>query len=132
MNSDARDHLSRADEILRAAADLLRLGYSADSLGRSYYAAFHAATAVLLELDVRRSSHHGVWAAFGQFVAAKGLMDVQHHRSATHLFRARMRSDYLGVPAVTPQSAEEALGVARGFVAACRRFIEEREAGAGT
>ncbi len=124
MKPEARDHLSRADEILRAAADLLRLDYPADSLGRSYYAAFHAATAVLLELGIQRSSHHAVWAAFGQFVAAKGLMDVQHHRSATHLFRARMRSDYLGVPAVTPQTAEEALATARDFVGACRAFLE--------
>jgi len=124
VKPEAANHLSRAEEILRAAGDLLRLNYPADSLGRSYYATFHGATAVLLELGIQRSSHHAVWAAFGQLVAAKGLMDVRHHRSATRLFRARMRSDYLGVPGVTPQAAEEALATARDFVAACRGFLE--------
>ena len=42
MRSEVQAHLSRADEILRAAGDLLRLSYPADSLGRSYYAACRA------------------------------------------------------------------------------------------
>lgn len=127
MKPEVEVHLTRADEVLRAASDLLRLHYPADSVGRSYYAAFHAATAVLLELGIQRSSHHGLWAAFGQFVASRGLIDAEYHRAATRLFRSRIRSDYLAAPGVTPQSAEEALGMAREFVAACRSFLRNRE-----
>ncbi len=129
MTPEVRAHLTRADEILRVAADLVRLGHLPDSVGRSYYAAFHAATAVLLELGIQRSSHHGVWAAFGQFVASGGLIAAEHQRAGTRLFRSRIRSDYHVAPGVTEQNAEEALGMARDFVAACESLLARREHG---
>ena len=130
MTAEAEVHLARADELLRAAADLLSLGYCPDSLSRSYYAAFHAATALLLELGIQRSSHHALWAAFGQFVTNKGLMDIEYHRTATRLFRSRIRCDYHGAPGITQPAADEALQMARDFVAACRSFLDGRDAGA--
>jgi uncharacterized protein (UPF0332 family) len=129
VKAEAHVHLARADEVLKVAGEILRLGYPADSIGRSYYAAFHAATAVLLELGIARSSHHGVWAAFGQFVTAKGLMDAEHHRTGTRLFRSRIRSDYHGAPGMTQENAEAALDMARAFVAACRRALLTDTAG---
>jgi uncharacterized protein (UPF0332 family) len=126
MKPEVQVHLMRAEEILRAARDLLTLGYPADSVGRSYYAAFHAATAVLLELGIQRSSHHGVWSAFGQFVTSKKLIGAEHHRAGTRLFRSRTRSDYLAAPAVSQQNAQEGLQMAHDFVAACRTFLEAR------
>jgi len=101
----------------------MELGYPADSIGRSYYATFQAGTAVLLELGIVRGSHHGLWSAFGQFVAAPGLIEVQHHRAALRLFAARSRSEYLANPTDTREDAERDLGTARDFVDACRQFL---------
>jgi uncharacterized protein (UPF0332 family) len=127
VKQDSREHLDRAEELLRAAEDLNELGYPADSISRSYYAVFHAATAALLELGIQRSSHHAVWAAFGQFVTAPGLMEVRHHHAGVRLFVDRSRSDYLAKPGGTREDAGRDLATARDFVAACRAFLDRRE-----
>jgi uncharacterized protein (UPF0332 family) len=90
---------------------------------------FHAATAVLLELGVKRSSHHAVWAAFGQFVTAPGFMEAGRHHAGLRLFADRSRSEYLAKPGGTREDAERDLAVARDFVVACRGFLEKRESG---
>lgn len=129
MKPEVGQHLDRAEELLRAARGILQLGFPSDSVNRSYYAMFHAATAVLLELGIQRSSHHGVWAAFGQFVAAPGLMDARYHRTGLELFATRSRSEYRAKPDDTPESAEGDLATAHDFVGACRRFLETRDRG---
>jgi hypothetical protein len=108
------------------AAENLDAEHPADSISRSYYAMFHAATAVLLELGIERSTHRGLWAAFGQFVGKVGLMDPEYHRLGMDMSRARSNSDYLPEPEDTSENAQDDLAVARGFVAACRTFLENR------
>lgn len=124
MKFEGQQHLRRAEEALQVGREILDLDHPADSISRSYYAAFHAATAVLLELGIERASHHAVWAAFGEFVAAPGLLDARHHRAGLDLFAARARSDYLSDPGQTRQDAQAALELAGEFVAACRGFLE--------
>ena len=126
MKAEVGKHVARSEELLRAAGELVRLGFPADSVSRSYYAMFHAAKAVLLDLGIERKSHHAVWAAFGQHVAAPGLVDRALHRVAILAFRARLRSDYLAEPEDTEADARDACASAEEFVAACRRFVEAR------
>ena len=127
VRDEVRDHLARAEELLRVAQEVLELGYPSDSISRSYYALFHAATAVLLELGIRRGPDHAVWVAFGQFVTAPGLMERRYHHMGIRLFADRCRAEYLASPDGTAEDAERDLAAARDFVAACRAFLEERE-----
>jgi len=124
MKPEVADHLARAEQLLRAAERLLEWDFPADSLSRSYYAMFHAAKGMLVELNIERGSHRGVWSAFGQFVTAPGLMDVRYHHEGIRLFSARSRSEYRAKPTDTCQDAQKELEVARDFVAACRSFLE--------
>lgn len=126
MTTEIQQHLARAEELLRLAEQVLELGYPPDSVSRSYYAMFHAATAVLLELGMERKSHHALWAAFGQFVTKQGLMDAQYHHAGIRLLRLRSRGDYLPAPDILRREADEALEAAREFVASSRSFLEER------
>ena len=128
MKPEVQKHLARAEQLLRAAESLIRAGFPADSVSRSYYAMFHTATAVLLDLGIQRSSHHAIWAAFGQFVVAPGLMATHYHRAGMDMARARTDSDYLPEPEDTFENAQEDLLMAREFVTACRNFLEGREA----
>lgn len=123
MSEEIQRHVARARDLLNVAAELIDLEHPADSVSRSYYAMFHGARAVLLHVGVRRSSHHAVWAAFGQFVAKAGLMDTRLHRSALEVFEARLRSDYLSNPPESLADARAALELAREFVAACEVFV---------
>jgi uncharacterized protein (UPF0332 family) len=127
VRQDVSDHLDRAEELLRAARDLIELGYPSDSISRSYYALLHAATAVLLELGIQRASHHALWGAFGQFVTAPGLLDARYHHVAVRLFADRSRAEYQAKPGGTREDAERDLAAARDFVAACRAFLGKRD-----
>ncbi len=124
MKGETATHLARAERLLTVARDNLTMGHYSDSINRSYYAMFHAAKAVLQELGIERSSHQGLWAAFGQFVARPGLMESRHHQAALEAFQSRNRSDYFADPGDTCQDSEEELDAAREFVAACRTFLE--------
>jgi len=125
MKQEAADHLGRAESLLALAERVLSFGYPADSISRAYYAMFHSASAVLLEMGIARGSHHGLWAAFGEHVAAKGLMDAKYHRAGLRLLRARTDSDYKPKPKDTHADAQDAIRVAQDFVAACRGFLEK-------
>jgi len=127
VKPEAQKHLRRAEPCVRVAEDLRGLGHWPETVSRSYYAMFHAATAVLLELGIERSSHHGVWAAFGQFAVANGLLDARYHHQGLKWFRARDESDYFAEPSDTQGTAKNAVADAILFVTACRGFLEGRK-----
>lgn len=126
MNEEIAGHLARAQELLRASADLLEHGFRADSTSRSYYAMFHAATAVLLLLGFERSSHKALISAFGEFVVKKGFMEVRYHGYLRKAFEARSESDYLPSSSETAEDAKVILGQAGEFVRRCEIFVEKR------
>jgi uncharacterized protein (UPF0332 family) len=95
---------------------MLDLELPSDSISRSYYAMFHAAKAVLTEMDIARASHRGVIAAFGQFVVKPGHMHPRFHASLRQAFNARAESDYLARP-------EDSMGDARAFLERAREFV---------
>jgi hypothetical protein len=130
MRKEIAQHLDRANELLVVARENFDNGHFADSVSRSYYAAFHAATGLLLALDVERGSHHALWSAFGEHVSAPGVLDKKYHRYALDLFYQRSQADYLALPESTPGDATAAITKATEFVAACRTFLENRPKGA--
>jgi hypothetical protein len=126
VKPEVEKHILRAEQCIRVAEDLRGLGHWPETVSRSYYDMFHAATPVLLDLGIERSSHHGVWAAFGQFATASGLLDVRYHHMGLKWFRARDESDYFAEPGDTHATANNAVADARDLVAACRAFLESR------
>lgn len=125
MKPEVHQHLIRAMELLGVAEEMLDLDYLADSISRSYYAIFHAASAVLKDSGIERRSHHGLWAAFGEHVTRKGRIEKKYHRWGIDAFSARSLSDYIPSPQDTPEDARRNLERAREFVAACRTLLEK-------
>ncbi len=125
MNPEPSDHIARAEGFLHSAEQLFKMEFWADSVSRSYYAVFHAATAALLNQGIVRRSHHAIWSAFGEHFAATGRMDQRLHRYALDIFEARNLSDYSAKSWTTREDAEESLQNARLFVAAAKTFIDE-------
>lgn len=67
--------LERARQSIRAARDLLRAGYYDIVASRAYYAAFYAATALLISRNLKFAKHSGVLSAIHQhFVKTGNLM----------------------------------------------------------
>lgn len=120
MTDEVQLHLEEADRCLAEAELLLASSYLGGAVSRSYYAMFHAASATLLHRDIKRRSHQGVIAAFGQTFAKPGMIDARFHKYLAKAFDLRLESDYRPTARVTEVRAREMLGWAQEFVAVCR------------
>ena len=121
MNEEVRLHLARADECIKDAELLLAAHRTSAAVGRSYYAMFHAATAVLLKRDIKHS-HQGLISAFGQFIVKPGQIEPRFHKYITEAFDLRQESDYQPLVEVTAQQAGKVLDRAKEFVEICRKL----------
>jgi uncharacterized protein (UPF0332 family) len=121
---EAQLHLEEADSCLAEAELLLTSSHPGGAVNRSYYAMFHAATAALLHRGVIRRSHQGIIAAFGQTFVKPGIVDARFHKYLARAFDLRQESDYRPSARLTETQAQEVLGLATEFVAACRQLCE--------
>jgi uncharacterized protein (UPF0332 family) len=124
--SNLKGYIARAEGALTASKILIENECHFDSINRSYYAMFYAATAVLLALGVERSSHKALIGAFGEFVVKKGFMENKFHSFFQKAFEARSDADYQPFPAEPKEQAELMHQRAVEFVAACRTFLGNR------
>ena len=123
MRPEIEAHLRRGAECLQAAQVMLDSNLPSDSVSRSYYAMFHAATAVLMKVGIERSSHGALIAAFSQFLVKPGLIDKRFHTLLRKAYEARSGSDYLPSAGDTLERGKGMLEGARQFVAACRELL---------
>ena len=79
MTEEVRLHFLRAAECVEDARILIDNNRPAAATTRTYYAMFHAATAVLAVKGIRRSSHHAILSAFGEYLVKPGLIDSRFH-----------------------------------------------------
>jgi uncharacterized protein (UPF0332 family) len=122
MKKDVQLHFESAEVFLKESEHLLAGGFFRGTVGRAYYAMFHAATALLLHQGIERTSHRAVISAFGEFMAKPGLVDARFHKYLIEAFILRNDCDYLAPFEPEESQARTTLERAREFVAACRRL----------
>ena len=116
MTEEGARHFERAAECLEDARILLENDRPAAAVNRAYYAMFHAATAALLALDIRRGSHHGLMAAFGDYLVKPGRMSAQYFQFLRKTYEQRQESDYEPLVEIDRQTAQQTLDHATDFV----------------
>jgi len=114
-------YLDGAREALRGAEYNLDGGFYGIAVNRGYYAFFYAATALLLTLDITRSKHSGVLAAFRQYFVKSGDFSAQTSRHYGEAFELRSMADY-------EMLGEASEAQARAVVEWAHRFVERCEA----
>jgi uncharacterized protein (UPF0332 family) len=82
---------------------------------------FYAVTAVLGSRGLWRSKHHGVIAAFGEYLVKPGLVEPQYGRMLHDAFETRVDSDYAPQPDLNETSARNQIANAQEFV---RRMVQ--------
>ena len=122
MRKDVEKHLQSAGMFLKESEHLFSGGFHNGTVGRAYYAMFHAATAALLAKDIERTSHHAIISAFGEFIVKPGLVDEKFHRYIIEAFTLRNDCDYLAPFEADESQAATTLQRAKEFVDACRRI----------
>ena len=98
--SEISSNLERAATNLQVAAELLEKAYYDVSASRAYYAAFYAASALLLNEGIDTSKHSGVIALIHQHFVKTGKLNKEQGRNLNWLFELRSVGDY-GCPCMS-------------------------------
>lgn len=86
--------LSRAVETLDEAQYNANGGYFNTAVNRLYYAAYYAASALMLANGINATSHAGIKTMLSLHFVRTGLLDVDHGRTFLTLFENRQSGDY--------------------------------------
>lgn len=113
-----RNRIARARAKLAAAERLLASGDHDDAISRAYYAAFHAALALLLTVGLSPRSHDGTLSLFGLHFVKAGLLDASHGRALRRIKEDRENGDYAEVTFFDAAEARTRLDEARRLLEA--------------
>ena len=116
-------NLERADTNLQVARDLLDKEYYDVSASRAYYAAFYAASALLLNEGMDTSKHSGVIALIHQHFVKNGRLNKEQGRNLNWLFELRSVGDYGVSLHVVKQDAQRAVNIAEDFFEAVKILL---------
>jgi uncharacterized protein (UPF0332 family) len=116
-------HMEGARDALESARYNLDGGFYGVAVNRAYYAFFYAATALLLTLDITRSKHAGVLAAFREQFVKPGLFSVEDSRAYGEAFELRNVTDYEMLGHADSDQARAVVESARRFVERCRSYL---------
>lgn len=86
--------MAKSRSKLAVAFRLHASGDHEDAVSRAYYAAFHAAQAMLLSTGERADTHRGVLTLFGMKFVKTGMVDRRFGRMLADLKENRNSSDY--------------------------------------
>jgi uncharacterized protein (UPF0332 family) len=117
-------NLERAEQSIQAARQLSSGGYYDFAASRAYYAAFYAATAVLLSEEVELSKHSAVIASIHQRFVKTGKLGKEQGKSLNWLFELRNVGDYGGTAHVSHSQVEQAIQAAEEFLSAIKSLLQ--------
>ena len=115
--------VDRCRGALESARELLDSEHYDDAASRAYYAAFHAATAVLLSKGLEFSKHRGVIAAVHGDLVRQGLVSREAGKALGKLFELRDVGDYGGKRRVASEAAANAVALAEKFAEEVLRLL---------
>jgi len=114
--ANARAEVAAARDAVRVAEAALTIDVRRDAMSRAYYAAFHAARALLLLEGAEPKTHAGVGRMIGEQLVRAGKMDAKSALLVTRLQAYRQASDYAYAFAIDLDDARRELGEVRAFV----------------
>ncbi|MBI3329456.1 MAG: HEPN domain-containing protein [Nitrospinae bacterium] len=113
----------RAQEALRATGTLLAAGFPDFAAARAYYAAFYAASALLLAEGKTFRSHRGVMALMHRDYIKPGRLPLDIGRMLSTLSDLRSIGDYGGAAHVSHTEAAVALSEAQQVLEAIQSLL---------
>lgn len=123
---NARLELARARESLQAAATLVDASLWNDAISRAYYAAFHAATALLFSEGLQARTHSGVHDLVYLRFVQPGVLGRDLARDFAALQRRRENADYSTTVRFDGEAAREELAAATRLVGAIDALLRDR------
>ncbi len=126
MSDHHDEHIAKAGRLLQQAQAVDANDAPESIVHLSYYAMFHAATAVLIKhRDESSRTHVGLIGAFGRFVKDRGETARGHGRALNRAEDLRLQADYGVSYNDLSESAENILNDARVFIDYCEKVVLE-------
>lgn len=119
--------LDMAKERLESAEILLENNQFKDSIGRSYYAMFSSARALLALEGVDYSKHTGVISHFQKEYIKTGIFDKKYSKYISQAFQIRNNVDYADLYIVSQAEASEQYMRAKEFFEVVENYLENMD-----
>jgi uncharacterized protein (UPF0332 family) len=129
MKEPTAAYLAKARQALDKARRVLAIGIDDEAGRHAYYAAFHAAQALIFErTDRAAASHQGVKTEFARLAKSDPRIERKFTTFLARAYGLKSAADYeTGSAAiVTPAQASEAIGLAEEFVATVEGITARR------
>ena len=123
IQSLLKGYMDKAEEKLKMAQKLLENEGYDDATSRAYYAAFHAAQAILLTAGLSSKTHRGVLDLFGLHFVKTGKFDNRYGKMLSNLKDDRENGDYEIYSAIDREAAEQAISKAQEFLKESKRYL---------
>lgn len=125
MNEYTRKLLDKAIDTIESAELLLDHGKTDVAAGRSYYALFYIAEALLNEKGLQFSKHGDVIGAYGKEYSKTKLLDQKFHRWLIEGFDTRLIGDYHVDTKIEMDAVARMINQAREFYEAAQEYLEK-------
>ncbi len=120
---DVQAELRRAEQTLRAADALVDLGLANDAVNRAYYAAYHAACAMLVRFGFQARTHRGVHSLVTKHLVEPGHLAPENLKRLARLEERRSVADYRASEDIGADQAKALVEDARTFIDAARTMV---------
>jgi uncharacterized protein (UPF0332 family) len=120
----AKHRLERAREALREGDALQSAGAFRGAVSRFYYAALHAARALLAVRGVDSARHSGVISLFQAHFVKTQIIPAEVARGFPRAFEKRLNTDYADFSEVTAEDAARVRSDISAFVEACTQALD--------
>ena len=118
-------YIEKARKKLEVSERLLRSSDYDDAVSRAYYAAFHAAQALLLSEGERAETHKGVITLFGLLFVKSGKFDRRFGKYLANLKDERENGDYEVLSYIDQETAEKAVAEAGEFLREAETYLKK-------
>ena len=126
MKEETKALLDKADRAIRVAEKIFKDKELDFAAGRTYYAMFYTAKALLLERGLKRfTKHRAVHVAFGENFSKSKALDPKYHRWMIDAFDKRLQDDYEAYSEITSEDVETMLQQAREFLETARQYLSQ-------
>jgi len=115
--------LQKAKKDLETAKINFDHGYLAQSVNRSYYAAFHALRALLAYDTFDSKKHSSILGFFNKNYIASGKINKEYYKIIARAFDIRTKSDYQDFYVVAKNDAKKQLGDVETFIKMIENYI---------
>lgn len=115
--------LEKAENTFLEGDQLLKLGSYNGAINRYYYAAFHAARALLATENLDSAKHSGVISLFNREFVKTGVISKKASKTLSFIFTLRSEADYDDFKSFTFEEVEDARIAVRSMINEVTTFL---------